>query len=138
MSGWETIKALKILEERVDTLGLEITNPGDFLGNAYNNIHHGDRVALRPKGDSVPHYSRDAIVWLGTLEELTHWLNGVEWARGYEMILKTSDDKKRKTAENTERNRQLMATIKKSKLVQGTNRGLTSKSPVPVEEEVPF
>lgn len=137
MSGWETIKALRLLEERVDTLGFEITNPGDFLGNSYNNNQYGDRIALRPKGDSAPHYAREAIIWLGSLEELQHWLNGVEWARGYDGILRISDHKKRSKAEADERNRQLMATIKKSKLVQGSHRGVEPE-PVEVEDDVPF
>jgi len=131
MSGWGTIKAIRALEARVDALGFEFAETGYDCGNE-------TRVSLKAKGDSLPHYSRDAEIWIGTLEELVHWLNGVDWARGYDDMLNISDDKKRNKAENTERNRQLMATIKKSKLVQGTNRGLTSKSPVPVEEEIPF
>ena len=139
MSGWGTLKAIKVLEERVEALGLEITNPGDFSGNYYaNSNQYDERVALRPKGDSVPHYSRDAIVWLGSLEELTHWLNGVEWARDYDRMLKLSDDKKRHKAEADERNRQLMATIKKSKLVQGTNPGIFQTDVAVDDEEVPF
>jgi hypothetical protein len=139
MSGWDTIKAIKLLEERVDALGLAITNPGDFLGNSYNNSHYGDRVALRPKDDSMPHYSRDAIVWLGSLEELNHWLNGVDWARQYDTMLKISDHKKRSKAEADERNRQLMATIKKSKLVQGTHPGMFQNDiAVEDDQEVPF
>ena len=138
MSGWETIKALKLLEERVDALGLAITNPGDFLGNSYNNSNYGDRVALRPKDDCVPHYSRDAIVWLGSLEELQHWLNGVEWGWQYDAMLKISDHKKRNKAEANERSRQLMATLKKSKLVQGQNQGLFETDVAVEEDEHPF
>lgn len=138
MSGWGTLKAIKVLEERVEALGLEITNPGDFSGNYYaNSNQYDERVALRPKGDSVPHYSRDAIVWLGTLEELGIWLNGIDWAWQYDAMLKISDHKKRSKAEADERNRQLMATIKKSKLVQGTHKGVGGYD-VAVEEEVPF
>jgi len=139
MSGWGTIKALRLLEDRVNALGLEITNPGDFLGNQYaNSDQYHDRIALRPKGDSVPHYSRDAIVWLGTLEELQYWINGVEWAWQYDAMLKISDHKKRNKAEVDERNRQLMATIKKSKLVQGTNPRIFENDVAVEDQEVPF
>lgn len=141
MSGWETIKAIRLLEERVDALGLEIVDPYENdLSHKYHGTTpaFGDRVALRPKGDSLPHYSRDAHIWVGSLEELQYWLNGVDWARGYDGILRLSDHKKRSKAEADERNRQLMATIKKSKLVQGKNRGVLPKEDVAVEPEYDF
>ena len=137
MSGWGTIKAIRALEERVDALGLEMTDPNQGRISKYNPTEqYSDRVSLQPKGDSLPHYSRDATVWTGSLEELSHWLNGVEWARGYELILKTSDEKKRKAAENTERNKQLMATINKGKLVQGKVRGIGTATSVYEEDDV--
>jgi hypothetical protein len=139
MSGWETIKALRLLEERVDALGLEIADACDSYGAKFNRETYGDRVALQPKGDSLPHYSRDAHIWVGTLEELQYWLNGVDWARGYDGILRLSDHKKRSKAEADERNRQLMATIKKSKLVQGTHPGMFQNDiAVEDDQEVPF
>ena len=136
MSGWETLKAIRLLEERVDALGLAITNPGDFLGNSYNNSHYGDRVALRPKDDSMPHYSRDAIVWLGSLEELNHWLNGVNWAWQYDSMLKISSHAKRSKAEADERNRQLMSTIKHGRLVQGAILGITPEYNEEVDDDM--
>ena len=141
MSGWGTIKALRALEERVDALGLEMVDPEDgHFGSRYNTTSIlGDRIALQPKSDCLPHYSRDAHIWIGTLEELQFWLNGVEWSRGYDSILRISDKKKREQAESSERNRQLMATIKKSKLVQGNHRGVRVEQDVAVDdEEVPF
>lgn len=139
MSGWETIKALRKLEERVDALGLEIVDAADSYGSKFSRETYGDRVALQPKGDSMPHYSRDAHVWTGTLEELQHWLNGIDWAWQYDAMLKISDHKKRNKAESDERNRQLMATIKKSKLVQGRHRGVSPEYEVDnMQDDVPF
>ena len=137
MSGWETIKALRLLEERVDALGLEIVNPQQSYGSKFITDTYSDRIALQPKSDCLPHYSRDAHIWIGTLEELGNWLNGVEWSRGYDAILRISDKKKREQAESSERNRQLMATIKKSKLVQGNHRGVRVEQEV-AEDDVPF
>lgn len=136
MSGWGTIKTIRALEERVDALGFEFADPGSPY-NKYSIDPIGDRIVLQPKNDCLPHYSRDATIWIGTLEELQYWLNGVEWARGYDGILRISDHKKRSKAEADERNRQLMATIKKSKLVQGSNRGIVTPAVV-VEDDVPF
>jgi hypothetical protein len=70
--------------------------------------------------DCLPHYSRDADIFIGTLEEINTWLTGVEWARGYEEMLKLGNDKKRKEKEQVERNRQLLRTIKTGREVKGT------------------
>ena len=142
MSGWETLKAIRLLEERVSALGLEMVDAADSYGSKFSKETYGDRVALRPKDDSMPHYSRDAIVWLGSLEELNHWLNGVDWARQYDTMLKISDHKKRSKAEADERNRQLMSTIKHSRLVQGAIRGIAPEYDEEVDDDmkddVPF
>ena len=69
--------------------------------------------------ESLPIYSRDAQVFVGSLEALETWLNGVEWARNYDMMCKISDDDKRAKAEQKERNRQLMRTLKEGKRVEG-------------------
>jgi hypothetical protein len=73
-----------------------------------------------PKDATVlPIYSRDAELFVGSLETLETWLHGVRWAREYDMMLRLSDEKKRSTAEQKERNKNLMRTIKESKLVTG-------------------
>jgi len=137
MSGWTVIKILRQLEERVDALGMKIVDPMELSMSKYNAEQYSDRVALQPKDDSMPHYSRDALVWLGTLEELRYWLDGVEWARQYDSMLKISDDKKRNKVEADERNRQLMATLKGTRLVQGKHRGVRTE-PEAVQDDVPF
>lgn len=137
MSGWSTIKAIRLLESEVDALGLEMVDPEEDNFSKYiTTTVPSDRIALRPKGDSLPHYSRDAKVWIGTLEELQFWLRGVVWAREYDQMLKLSDGKARDNAESNERNRQLMSTIKKGKLVQGTRHGIEEGDVA--DEEVPF
>jgi len=53
----------------------------------------------------LPIYSRDAELFIGSIERLEDWLAGVQWARDYDMMLKVSDDKKRTRAEERERER---------------------------------
>ena len=115
MSGWNTIQRIKHMEEEVDKLGFKISKP-----------KHGDwerqeqSISLVPKDhEALPIYSRDAEMYLGSLEQLETWLHGVRWAREYDMILKLSDEKKRTAAEQKERNRQLMRTLKEGKRVEG-------------------
>ena len=109
MTGFSDILKMRRLEKEANELGFMLANPK----NGYYQNSWGDVVALVPKDkDSVPIYSRDAEVFQGTLEELNVWLRGVEWARGYDMLLKVSDDKKRSRKEQDLRNKQMVARLK--------------------------
>jgi hypothetical protein len=116
MAGYQAVIELRRLEEAVNKLGFMLSAPR--TGNWGND---GDRVSIKPKdADSVPIYNRDAEVFTGSLEQLQVWVRGVQWAREYDNMLKLSDEKKRSRKEQDERNRQLMATIKNSKLQSGS------------------
>lgn len=111
MSGYNAVLSLRRLEADVDALGFMLSAPkhGGWGDNEFN-----DRVAIKPKdADSLPIYTRDAELFVGTLEQLRVWLQGVRWAREYDMMLKLSDDKKRAVKEDAERSRQFSAKQKK-------------------------
>jgi hypothetical protein len=115
MSGWNTIERIRRLEEQIDKLGFKFAKSkhSDWSDD------HG-ALSLKPKDpDALPIYSRDAELFIGSIERLEDWLAGVRWAREYDMILKLSDEKKRGAAEQKERNRQLMRTLKEGKRVEG-------------------
>ena len=115
MSGWETIQRIKRVEQLIDELGFKFAKSkhSDWSDN------HG-ALSLKPKDpDALPIYSRDAELFIGTIERLEDWLAGVRWAREYDMMLKLTDEKKRGAAEQKERNRQLMRTLKEGKRVEG-------------------
>ena len=115
MSGWETIQRIKRVEQLIDELGFKFAKSkhSEWTDN------HG-ALSLKPKDpDALPIYNRDAELFIGTVERLEDWLAGVQWAREYDRMLKLTDDKKRNTAEQKERNRQLMRTLKEGKRVEG-------------------
>jgi len=118
MSGWNTIDRIRRLEEQIDKLGFKFAKSkhSDWSDD------HG-ALSLRPKDpDALPIYSRDAELYVGSIEGLETWLHGVRWAREYDMMLRLSDDKKRARKEQDERNRQLMRTIKDSKIAEGIEK----------------
>jgi hypothetical protein len=115
--GWEDVQRIKRVEARAEELGFKFSSSANYNYGSNNNISY---ICLKPKEDCLPHYSRDADVFIGTLEEIDTWLTGVEWARGYEEMLKLGNDKKRKEKEQVERNRQLLRTIKTGREVKGT------------------
>jgi len=112
MSGWNTIERIRRLEEQIDKLGFKFAKSkhSDWSDD------HG-ALSLKPKDpDALPIYSRDAELYVGSVEGLETWLAGVRWAREYDMMLKLSDDKKRARKEQDERNRMLLKTIKNSEI----------------------
>ena len=114
MAGYQAVIELRKLEERIDGLGFRMGFPKH---GGYSN-DFGDQVALFPKGDTLPIYSRDAELYIGTLEGMRIWLDGFEKARSYDRMLGLSNEKKRERKEQTERNRQLMRSIKDGKLAE--------------------
>jgi hypothetical protein len=71
-------------------------------------------VALVPWGqDSLPIYTRDAILFAGSLEGADQFMQGIVWARHYDrMVVDRNIDTKRGRKEQDERNRQLLKTLK--------------------------
>jgi len=115
MSGWNTIQRIKRVEQAVDEIGFKFSKSkhSDWTED------HG-ALSLVPKDpDALPIYSRDAELFVGSLERLEDWLAGVRWAREYDMMLKLGDNEKRAKAEQRERNRQLMRTLKEGKRIEG-------------------
>ena len=111
MSGWNTIQTIRKLEERADKLGLKFA--------AYkHDDRYGENVALVPKDkDALPIYSRDAVMFAGTLEHADRFMQGVLWAREYDrMAVDRNLDKKRERKEQDERNKQMVKILKEEKL----------------------
>ena len=111
MSGWNQIQQVRKLEERADKLGLKFT--------AYkHDDRYGDSVALVPKdNDALPIYSRDAVMFAGSLEGAAYWMQGVMWAREYDrMNTDRNLDKKRERKEQDERNKQMVKILKEEKV----------------------
>ena len=111
MSGWNQIQQVRKLDERADKLGLKFT--------AYkHDDRYGDNVALVPKdNDALPIYSRDAVMFAGSLEGAGYWMQGVMWAREYDrMNTDRNLDKKRERKEQDERNMQIAKILKEEKL----------------------
>ena len=111
MSGWNTIQQVRKLEERADKLGLK-------FGAYRHDDSFGANVALIPKdSDALPIYSRDAVMYVGTLEGADSWMRGVLWAREYDrMTIDRKMDEKRERKEQDERNKQLAKILKEEKL----------------------
>ena len=111
MSGWNTIQRIKRVEQTVAELGFKFSQSR----NSHWTDDHG-ALSLVPKdAESLPIYSRDAELFVGSIERLEDWLAGVKWARDYDMMLRLSNDTKRTRKEQDARNKNLLTSIKESK-----------------------
>jgi len=107
MAGWAVIKQIRVLEDRAHMLGMK------FAPYRHDDIK-ADNVALVPcYPDSLPIYTRDAILFAGSLEGAYKFMQGIMWARDYDrMVIDRNIDAKRVRKEQDERNKQLMKTLK--------------------------
>jgi hypothetical protein len=114
--GWDDVQRMKRVEAKAEKFGFRFASANSSwvdIGGGFAMIY------LKPKDDCLPHYNRDAQIFSGSLESIETWLDGLEWARGYEELLKLSNDKKRSEKEQSERNRQLLRTIKTGRKIDG-------------------
>ena len=111
MTGWNTIKQIRSTEERADRLGMK-------LAPYRHDDRYGENVALIPKdNDALPIYTRDAVLFAGSLEGAEQFMQGVLWAREYDrMLIDKNTDVKRERKEQDERNKQMIKILKEEKL----------------------
>lgn len=110
MSGYNLIRKIKYLEEECDKLGFMLCHARHYMND------FGDVVALKPKADCLPVYSRDAELFVGTIEELERWIQGFHFARKYDsMLFGNKYDNQRDRKEKDYRNKLLLNMIKTGK-----------------------
>ena len=110
MSGYKLIRKIKYLEEECDKLGFMLCHARHYIND------FGDVVALKPKADCLPIYSRDAELFVGTIEELERWIQGFQFARKYDsMLFGNKYDNQRDRKEKDYRNKLLLNMIKTGK-----------------------
>jgi hypothetical protein len=107
MAGWLAIKQIRQLEDQAHKLGMK------FAPYRHDDCN-ADNVALVPcYPDSLPIYTRDAILFAGSLEDAGRFMQGIMWSRDYDrMVVDRNIDAKRVRKEQDERNKQLMKTLK--------------------------
>jgi hypothetical protein len=112
MSGYSLILEIERLRKECDKLGFRL----GYSKSGYYNKMHGDVVSLFPKdNEALPVYSRDAELFVGTTEDLSLWLRGIEWARNYDrMVMGKLNDKKRERKEQDLRNENLVRKLRES------------------------
>lgn len=119
-TNWNTVKNIKRIEAMANTMGFEFSPGRDRY------LDGGEGIYLVPLGDALPHYRRGAEIFSGSVEDIGTWLEGLQWARNYDEMLKLGNEKKRAEREQIERNKQLLQMVKSGKKVEGEIGGDTT------------
>lgn len=106
MSGYETYMRYQRIEEEAKALGFCLGNPKH---GSWGRSNSEDVVALYPNDKALPVFSRDAEIFSGTFNQVQTFLHGWARAQQYDMMLRISDEKKRKKYETKEIERQRIA-----------------------------
>ena len=112
MSGYNTYTRYQRIEAQAKSLGFQLGNPRSSSGWDHTD---GDMVALYPADDALPVYRRDADIFTGTFSQVEVFLAGWARAQQYDMLLRISDEKKRKKYEAKEVERQRLAKEREEK-----------------------
>jgi hypothetical protein len=91
--------------ERID----HVRELADFFGFRMGRRPHSgfgdsdiDPIALYPKDNCLPAYSRDACLFTGSLSDVENFLDGIRWARNYDNMIGATSDKRREQYEAKE------------------------------------
>lgn len=114
MNGYNLVRKVKYLEEECHKLGFQMCHARHY----YQEF--GDVVAIKPRDNCLPVYSRDAELFVGTLTDLERWLQGFHFARKYDSLLMgLKHDANRDRKEQDYRNKRLLELIKEGKITDG-------------------
>ena len=117
MSGYNLIRKIRYLEEECHKLGFQMCHASHY------HQEFGDVVALKPRDDCLPIYSRDAEIFVGSIEDLERWIQGFHVARKYDsMLFGNKYDNQRDRKEKDYRNRILLNKIKESDVKNGAQK----------------
>ena len=91
--------------ERIDS----VRELAEFFGfRLGRRQHYGfedastDVISVYPKDDQLPIYSRDTILFTGSLLDVENFFDGVRWARKYDSMIGATTDQRREQYEKKE------------------------------------
>lgn len=103
MSGYLTYTRWQRIEAQAKSMGFRLGNPRH---GQWGGVSDADMVTLYPDGEALPVYTRDADLFTGTFRDVEIFLGGWTKAQSYDMILRMTDEKRRRKFEDAERARQ--------------------------------
>jgi hypothetical protein len=96
--GMDMIERIDRVRELADFFGFRL---GRRANSGFGDSSL-DVIALYPKDNRLPTYSRDACMFVGSLSDVENFLDGVRWAQNYDKMIGATTDQRRKQYEEKE------------------------------------
>jgi hypothetical protein len=97
--GMSMIDRIDQVREIADHYGFRL---GQVPYNSYGATDKIDNIALYPKDERLPVYSRDACLFTGNLSELENFFEGIRWSRNYDQMIGAMSAQRRQQFEAKE------------------------------------
>jgi len=97
--GMTMIDRIDHVRELADHYGFRL---GQVPYNSYGVTDNIDNIALYPKDERLPVYSRDACLFTGNLSELENFFEGIRWSRNYDQTIGAMSAQRREQYEAKE------------------------------------
>ena len=110
MASLRQIQQLESITKQLEAQGMRLAKLNAH--GAFASVQDSEILAVYPNEDQLPHYARDAELFIGTMDDIGSWIAGVHWLTAYNGMLGIDDGDKRRRLENTERERQLMEALR--------------------------
>lgn len=102
MTGMTQIRTIRSFEEKCDRMGFRIDS------TKYFEEKYGDTISLFSAAPNFPIYNPDCALFVGTVEQASQWLDGVEWGQNYYKMLGATTSKQVSRKEQDRRNEKLV------------------------------
>jgi len=106
--GMKTIRRLNQVERQALRLGFE------FVESIDSHLRTNDEISLAVIEETLPALRNGEKIFSGNLDEIEAFMNGLGWARWYDIALGLQTDNRRTKLEQKIRNKNLLNSIKDS------------------------
>ena len=114
MASLKKLQQIQAINTQLEAVGMRMANK-DTKG-AWASISGEDVVVIYPSEKGLPHYARDAELFIGTLDDVQLWLFGIQWMASYIAMIGVDTGTKRIAKEEAERERQLLYALRNGEL----------------------
>jgi hypothetical protein len=97
--GMDMIDRIDQVRELAEHYGFRL---GKVPFNSYGMTDNIDNIALYPRDERLPVYSRDACLFTGNLSEVETFFEGIRWSRYYDQMIGAMSAQRREQYEAKE------------------------------------
>lgn len=113
MSSLKHLQQIESINRQLEAQGMRMDHHNRH--GAWSSVTNASIVAVYPSEHGLPHYARDAELFVGTLDDVQLWIAGIQWLSNYYNVIGLDNGTKRQTIESKELERQLLESLRTGK-----------------------